>query len=64
MTTHEVVSSAPMIYTLQEVAEILRVTERTIYNYIHDKKLPAQKVGHNWRITSTDLQAFLDSGKL
>ena len=31
------VKQAPIIYTLQETAEILRVTERTIYTYIYQK---------------------------
>ena len=46
-------------YTLVEVAEILKVTRRTIYNYIKQGKIPATKVGHQWRVTEQALKEFL-----
>ena len=46
-------------YTLVEVAEILKVTRRTIYNYIKQGKMPATKVGHQWRVTGQALKEFL-----
>src|SRR3989344_5896371 len=48
------------LYTLQEVADMLHVSERTTFRYIHDKKLNAKKVGGTWRVTSADLTAFLE----
>lgn len=47
------------LYTLEEVAEMLHVSERTTFRYIHDKKLNAKKVGGAWRVASADLKAFL-----
>ncbi|MEI6863873.1 MAG: N-6 DNA methylase [Candidatus Adlerbacteria bacterium] len=47
------------LYTLQEVADMLHVSERTTFRYIHDKKLNAKKIGGAWRVTSADLKAFL-----
>src|SRR3989338_7324442 len=47
------------LYTLQEVADMLHLSERTTFRYIHDKKLNATKVGGTWRVTSADLKAFL-----
>jgi len=47
------------LYTLQEVADMLQVSERTAFRYIHDKKLPAKKIGGTWRVTNTDLRAFV-----
>src|SRR3989344_6679299 len=47
------------LYTLQEVADMLHVSERTTFRYINDKKLNANKVGGTWRVTSADLKAFL-----
>lgn len=48
------------IYDLNEIAEILGVTKRTVYNYIKAKKLPASKIGKEWRVTPEQLQKFLD----
>ncbi len=38
------------VYTLNEVAEILKVTRRTLYNYIKEGKLQAVKIGKSWRV--------------
>ena len=50
------------VYTLDEVAEILKVTKRTIYNYIHAGKLPAVKVGRYWRVSHENLQNLIYKG--
>ena len=34
------------VYTLNEVADILKVTKRTLYNYIKAGVLPAVKMGN------------------
>lgn len=48
-----------MLYTLQEVAQILKVSERTLYRWLKDGKLKAHKVGRHWRVKEEDLNAFL-----
>jgi len=45
--------------TPQEVAEKLRVTLTSIYNWIGDGRLKAAKVGDLWRIRPDDLESFL-----
>lgn len=50
------------VYTLDEVAEILQVTKRTLYTYLKTGKLHAIKVGKYWRVTEDALQAFLSTG--
>ncbi|HRR98121.1 MAG TPA: helix-turn-helix domain-containing protein [Candidatus Syntrophosphaera sp.] len=50
------------LYTLTEVADILRVTRRTLYNYIKSGKLKAVKMGREWRITYENLKDFIESG--
>ena len=40
------------LYTTQEVAKILRVSERSVFRYIDDNKLKATKIGY-WRISET-----------
>lgn len=47
------------VYDLLEVEEILKITRRTLYNYIKSGKLKAVKVGRVWRIRHEDLDAFL-----
>ena len=46
--------------TLQEVKEILGVSERSLYRYIHEGQLRATKIRY-WRIDKKDLQRFIDS---
>jgi excisionase family DNA binding protein len=48
------------LLNIKEVAEKLRVSQRTIMRYISSKKLRATKVGQ-WRITQNDLDFFLKS---
>ncbi|MBW4258516.1 helix-turn-helix domain-containing protein [Methanobacterium sp. YSL] len=48
------------LYTVEEIAEILRVTERTIYNYIKEEDLPAIKIGKHWRVRHEHLEQFLE----
>ena len=46
------------LYTLPEVAEILKVSRKTIYRYIKSGKLKATKIGQ-WRIKQGDLDKLL-----
>lgn len=50
------------LYKLQEVADILRVTRQTIYNYVTAGKLRATKYGKEYRVTEKDLQEFIQKG--
>jgi excisionase family DNA binding protein len=42
-------SSNDKIMTLEEVAEYLRLTPQTIYTWAQEKKIPAVKLGKEWR---------------
>lgn len=50
------------IYTLDEIAEMLHIMRRTLYTYIKEGKLQAVKIGKYWRVSETNLQAFLEKG--
>lgn len=52
------------VYTIEEVTSILKVTRRTIYNYIKSGKLKAVKIGKEWRVTQDMLEAFLSVGTI
>lgn len=45
-------------YRIEEVAEKLDVSVRSIFRYIHDERLRATKIGY-WRISEDDLRAFI-----
>lgn len=50
------------VYTLDEVAETLQITKKTLYAYVRGGTLPAVKLGRVWRITEDSLKAFLETG--
>lgn len=50
------------IYTLEECSNILKVTKRTLYNYIKNGKLKAVKMGKYWRVPEQVLQEFIEQG--
>lgn len=50
------------VYTLKEVAEIVKIKERTLYHYLKTGKLKGVKIGRRWRISEDNLKAFLNNG--
>lgn len=48
-------------YTLDEVASMLKLTKRSLYNYIRNGKLQAVKMGKYWRVTAESLQQLLEN---
>lgn len=49
------------IYTVDEIARKLRVSETTVYKEIHERRLRAIKIGRQWRIRKMDLDSYLES---
>lgn len=47
------------ILTIKEVAEYLKVTERTIYRLAAAKKIPGFKVGGMWRFRQADIDGWI-----
>ena len=50
---------AEEILTIKEVADYLRVDRYTIYRLLANKKLPAFKVGNQWRFNRKMVDAWL-----
>lgn len=48
------------LFTIEEVAKILRVSTRSVNRYIETGKLKASKIGV-WRIKEVDLNEFLEN---
>ena len=55
--------SSEKYLTIKEVAEILRVSERSVMRYIESKRLIASKIGQ-WRISQTDLDSFIKESQI
>ncbi len=51
------------LFTIEEIAERLGVHSKTIRRYLYSGKLAGQKVGSQWRISQSALDAFLKSGE-
>ena len=49
----------PEFYTVEEIAEKLRVKDFTVREWIHRKELPAYRVGREYRIKKEDYEKFL-----
>lgn len=47
------------LMTLEEVANYLRVTTKTIYRMIDKGSIPARKVGHQWRFDKDSIDNWL-----
>ena len=47
------------ILTIKQVADYLKVTERTIYRLAGAKKIPAFKVGGTWRFSLADIDSWI-----
>jgi len=45
--------------TIGEVADYLKVTERTIYRLAGAKQVPAFKVGGSWRFSKADIDGWI-----
>jgi excisionase family DNA binding protein len=48
------------ILTLPQVAQLLKVAEKTVYTMAQKGGLPAFKVGGQWRFRRTDLDSWID----
>lgn len=50
----------PTFLTVAEVAQLLRVSNMTVYRLINGGELPAARVGKSYRIASADIDRYLD----
>ncbi|MBE3573478.1 MAG: helix-turn-helix domain-containing protein [Moorella humiferrea] len=49
----------PEIMNVEEVADLLRVSNQTVYNLVRNGKLPATKIGREWRFSRTQILALV-----
>jgi excisionase family DNA binding protein len=51
------------ILTLPEVAQLLKVAEKTVYTMAQRRELPAFKVGGQWRFKREDIDQWIERQK-
>ena len=49
------------LLTIEEVAKMLRVSERTVYEWAQKGEIPAGKFGSAWRFKRADISKWIDS---
>jgi excisionase family DNA binding protein len=54
-------SDIARLLTVDEVAELMRVSRMTVYRLIRKGQLQAVRVGRNYRVRSQDLNAYLEA---
>lgn len=47
--------------TVQEVAQLMRVSKMTVYRLIKQGDLPAVRIGRGYRLREEDVHTYLDS---
>lgn len=47
------------ILTVPQAAEQLQVSERTVYEWLREGKLPGRKIGKVWRLSAEAINDFL-----
>lgn len=47
------------VMTVKEVADYLRVNQRTVYRLAVERRLPGFKVGTNWRFKRSDIEGWI-----
>lgn len=50
------------LLTVNEVANILRVSNMTVYRLVKSGQIPAIRVGKNYRIKENDVSDYLSQG--
>lgn len=54
---------AERLMTIKQVAKYLHLGPTTIYNYAQKRKIPAIKVGRNWRFRPEDIETWLEGNR-
>ena len=52
--------STPELLKVSEAQEVLRVSKNTVLKFIHEKKIPAKKIGRNYMIDRKDVIEFIE----
>lgn len=50
-------------FTVEEVADLLKINKMTVYRYIKAGKIKAVKIGNDYRINKNEFAHFIESNK-
>jgi excisionase family DNA binding protein len=45
--------------TAEETCRYLKITQRTLYRYLRSRRIPAFKLGKEWRFVRSDLEQWI-----
>ena len=62
-TRKEVIPLDALLYTVKEVAQILKVNPHTVRRWIREGKIQSVKIENNVRITNASFQKFLEGNE-
>ena len=48
---------------MKELAEYLRLNEKTAYRFVAEGKIPGFKIGSSWRFRLSDINEWIDQKK-
>jgi excisionase family DNA binding protein len=51
------------ILTVKEVAEYLKLAQKTVYKLAANNQIPAFKVGNSWRFKKTDIEEWIEENQ-
>lgn len=51
------------ILTIKDVADYLKLTERTLYRLAQEGQVPGFKVGNSWRFKRADIERWIEDQK-
>lgn len=51
------------LYTIKETAELLRITETTLYKFMKNEEIKPIKIGSRTLFSESVIQSFIDSKK-
>ena len=47
------------LMTAEETCRYLKITQRTLYRYLQGRRIPAFKLGKEWRFVRSDLEQWI-----
>lgn len=49
-----------MLMTVEDLASYLNLSKETVYKMVQKKKIPAMKIGNQWRFKKTSIDKWID----
>jgi excisionase family DNA binding protein len=59
-TSKPIKNTDPVIWTVRDVAEYLRISDAKVYRLVKEQRLPAIRIGKTWRFHKNLLNEWLN----